>query len=339
MESKEAWMRSRLMFTRVLAGALAVALAGSGLGLATQARPAVQATQRPFLWRVDGPVPSYLYGTIHVPDRRVLELPAVVRRVFDVSDAVYTELPLDTATQLSIAPRLLLPDGQDLRTVAGEELFGRLIRLITNAFGPNVPAGTGQLLASTMARLKPIMAMTQLMLLDYLPETLAGQQALDTVLYDMAIGAGKQVGGLETVDEQVAVLDALTIAEQVDALRSTIDRIEKPKPGEANSVRQLVDLYLAGDLEVLATEINRQDPEFEALQKKFKTSLLDDRNEKMADRIAARIAEKPARTYLFAVGAAHYPGESGVLSLLGRKGLKVTRLGPADESTIIRPSR
>jgi uncharacterized protein YbaP (TraB family) len=327
------------MLTRVLIGTLVIAVAGGAIVISGQTQPAAQATQKPFLWRVEGPVPSYLYGTIHVPDRKVLALPGVVRRAFDVSDGVYTELPLDTATQLSIASRLMLPEGQDLRTVAGEELFGRVIRLISNAFGPNLPPGADQLLVASMLRLKPMMAMTQLMLVDYLPEMLAGQKALDSALYDMAVSAGKQVGGLETVDEQLAVMDALTVAEQVDALRSTVNRLEKPRPGETNSVRDLVDLYLRGDLDVLAAEINRQDPEFEALQKKFTAKLLDDRNVKMADRIAARIGEKPARTYLFAVGAAHYPGETGLLSLLGKKGLKVTRLGPADEARITRPER
>src|SRR5262245_19889095 len=46
-----------------------------------QTQPAqVRATDKPFLWRIDGPVPSYLYGTVHVPDPRVLELPEVEDR-------------------------------------------------------------------------------------------------------------------------------------------------------------------------------------------------------------------------------------------------------------------
>ena len=33
---------------------------------------------RPFLWRIEGPVPSYLYGTIHLPDDVLTALPARV---------------------------------------------------------------------------------------------------------------------------------------------------------------------------------------------------------------------------------------------------------------------
>jgi len=40
--------------------------------------PAIQPTQNPLLWRIEGTVPSYLYGTIHIPDQRVLAVPDVV---------------------------------------------------------------------------------------------------------------------------------------------------------------------------------------------------------------------------------------------------------------------
>src|SRR6185295_13415884 len=65
------------------------------LSLGAQVAPQVRATEKPFLWRIDGAPPSYLYGTVHVPDQRVLELPEVVRRAFDASDVFNAEIPLD----------------------------------------------------------------------------------------------------------------------------------------------------------------------------------------------------------------------------------------------------
>ena len=55
----------------------------------------------PFLWMIDLDPPSFLLGTIHLPDERVLDLPPVVREAFDASEVVYTEITLDTATQQS----------------------------------------------------------------------------------------------------------------------------------------------------------------------------------------------------------------------------------------------
>src|ERR671927_413740 len=72
----------------------------AAISLGAQTAPAqVRATDKPFLWRIDGPVPSYLYGTVHVPDPRVLELPEVVRKAFDASDVFNAEIPLDPETQ------------------------------------------------------------------------------------------------------------------------------------------------------------------------------------------------------------------------------------------------
>ena len=60
---------------------------------AAAAKPAT-AIEKPFLWRIETPVPSYLFGTIHLPDDRVTTLPTVVQQVLDSIDALYTEIPM-----------------------------------------------------------------------------------------------------------------------------------------------------------------------------------------------------------------------------------------------------
>src|SRR5215472_8171208 len=85
-------------------------LAGCAIGASAGAQaPAVQPTQKPLLWRIEGTVPSYLYGTIHIPDQRVLALPDVVTRAMNASDAVYTEVVLDQATLSAAAAAGQLP--------------------------------------------------------------------------------------------------------------------------------------------------------------------------------------------------------------------------------------
>jgi uncharacterized protein YbaP (TraB family) len=182
----------------------------------------------------------------------------------------------------------------------------------------------------------PFAAATQLGLLDYLPDLLAGRMPLDLKLYNDAAQAGKETGGIETLEEQTALLNSVSMDDQVKLLLSALDEIEHPKPGEGNSIRRLVDLYLAGDLASVASELDKQDPEHEILGKKFQTRLLDDRNIKMADRIAARCRENKTRSYFFALGAAHYAGETGIVNQLTKKGFKVTRLKAADAASIVR---
>ena len=79
----------------------------------------------PFLWRVEGPTPLYLFGTIHVPDDRVLTLPPSVVKAFTDSSAVYTEIPMDTATQMGVMGKVMLPDGsQPPRSSASRSTTG-----------------------------------------------------------------------------------------------------------------------------------------------------------------------------------------------------------------------
>ena len=64
---------------------------------------------KPFLWRIEAEPPSYLFGTVHVPDARVTTLPVIVRRSFRASDVLVTEIPLDRtfdAQQLEPTPPL-----------------------------------------------------------------------------------------------------------------------------------------------------------------------------------------------------------------------------------------
>lgn len=240
-----------------------------GITLATQnPPPQVRSTDKPFLWRIEGRVPSYLYGTIHVPDPRVLELPDVVRRAMDVSDVFNAEIPLDAGTQMGMLGRIMLPQGQDLRKIAGDEVFARLVKAITNALGNGLPPGAAEILASTLAPMKPWAAMSQVELLEFLPDMMAGRQPLDAMLYGMATSAGKEVGGLETVDEQIGVFEAFTIDEQVRMLTSTLNDLEKPRPAGVSPTRKLVNLYLAGDLGGLAGELNGQYPDDPALKNK-----------------------------------------------------------------------
>jgi uncharacterized protein YbaP (TraB family) len=83
-------------------------------------------TERPFLWRIDGETPSYLYGTIHLPDDRVLALPDVVREAIESSDGLYTEIPMELSEQLKAASKIMLPGMTTLSDKLPEDLHDRL---------------------------------------------------------------------------------------------------------------------------------------------------------------------------------------------------------------------
>jgi uncharacterized protein YbaP (TraB family) len=281
-------------------------------------------------------VPSYLYGTVHVPDPRVLEIPDVVRRALNASDVFTAEIPLDASTQASLLGKIMLPPGQDLRKILGEDVFARMIRVIGKTLGTSAMPGLAEMLGTTLSPMKPWAAMSQIELLEFVPDIAAGRQPLDATLYGIASKAGKELGALESVDDQINVFEGFTNEEQVRMLVATLDDIEKPRPNGLSPAQELVNLYLAGDLNQLEVEANKQQPQDAALSKKMTARVVDDRNTKMSAKIAELCSRKPARSYFIAVGALHYAGQTGIITQLTKKGFKITRLAPRDAASIVR---
>jgi len=260
----------------------------------------------------------------------------VVRRAFNASDVINAELPLDAATQLSMMGKIMLQPGQDLKSIVGDAVFTRIIRAVSKGVGSAAPPGAADVLAAMLSPMKPWAVMSQVELLEFLPDISAGRQPLDAMLYGMASKDGKELGALETVDEQVAVFEAFTNEEQAKMLVSALDDLEKPRPSGKSPSRELVELYLAGDMDRLAAEMNKQQPQDAALNRKFIGRVINDRNTKMAEKIAQLCAKKPPKSHFFAIGALHYACDTGIVSLLTKKGYKITRLGPNDAGSIVR---
>jgi uncharacterized protein len=320
-------MRTRWMPWMGLVALFALVL----VPLDVQTRPLVaeEGQPAPFLWKIEGNgPPTYLYGTIHVPDPRVLELPSAVTKAFGASQAVFTEIRMDPATQMGVQAKVMLPDDQHLKDVVGPLLFDRLSKAVDRSLPKDAPPAMGAMLSSMLDRLKPWAAMSYVELLEFLPDMMAGHQALDAMLYDQAQKDGKEVGALETVDEQLAVFEGFSNEEQARMLKLTLDSMDEAAAKHKSPTEDLIKGYLSGDLAKLSlmmTESMRVDP---VLFGKFSARAVDERNKLMVDRLLVKRAERPDKTCFFAVGALHYAGDTGIIGLLRKKGLTVTRVPP-----------
>jgi uncharacterized protein len=307
---------------------LTVAVRAQATAQAPAPAPPATARAHPLLWAVGRTNPSYLFGTIHLPDARVVTLPPAVERALDEAGALVTEIPMDAALQLSVMGKVMLPNDQTLADVVGAPLAARLDRAIAQSLPKDAPPGTAQMLGKMMQRMKPWAAMTQLSLLEFLPDLMAGRKPLDAMLWDRAQKAGKQVGALETVDEQLAVFEGFSLGDQKRLLELTLDGLDESRNKPKSPTQELIDAYLTGDLDVLTRAMNDAMQGDRELMSRFTAVALDARNTVMATRIRARLAEHPGTRYFFAVGAAHYAGEGGVVALLKKAGLEVTRVTP-----------
>ncbi|MFZ1575441.1 MAG: TraB/GumN family protein [Chromatiaceae bacterium] len=264
----------------------------------------VAGDERALLFEISKPAapPCYLFGTLHSEDPRVLALSPATRDAFERSPVFILEMIPDAQALARSLKIMVYEDGRDLARVAGAPLYGRLVAALAELGLPE----------AAIRGFKPWAAATLL----GLPPVDKGE-FLDIHLYRTALAAGKQVIGLETIEEQVAIFDSLGEDDQILLLKETLDtRDQLPLVFErllaAYLDRDLTALALLGDL-----YLGQGDP---GLAENFRRVALDDRNLRMAARLDAYLR---AGGCFIAVGALHLPGEGGLLARLGRAGLRV----------------
>lgn len=169
-----------------------------------------QRFDRGLLWRVEkqGSEPSYVYGTVHLADKRVTTLPDIVKKQFDAARSFTMEIALDPSSIAELAARMVFSDGRDLPAVAGEELFGKIVPRLA---GIGVPQEIAR-------RFKPWAVTLMLVMPPQDPE-----EVLDQTLLRAARQQDKVLHYLETVDDQVTAFEDMPVADQVAFLRYTVE--------------------------------------------------------------------------------------------------------------------
>ena len=264
------------------------------------------------LWRVqkDGGPVSWLFGTLHSTDARLRRLPPEVDRAIGQSRTMVFELLESPEGTAKFVQAMQLPEGRRLEDILGPELFRRTAAAAA-------PLGVP---VETLQRLKP-WGLVQLLIFPpiELVRLSKGEPAFDSWLQAEGRRRGKTLQALETYEEQIDVFNGMSEAEQVAMVT---DMLADHENIEAHFNR-LFRAYLKGDVAAILAETNDisgvTDP---AAAERLKQRLIDDRNRIMAARIAPLLRDGGA---FIAIGAAHLPGEDGVLARLTARGYSVTR--------------
>lgn len=272
---------------------------------------------KPLLWRIAGAKPSYVFGTIHLAGPRETQLAPAVKSAIDGADAVYCEVALDSKSQMTAATAMM-GKGKVLGEKLPKDLYDRVEAELKH-INPTLSLGPLQSME--------VWALN--VLLPLLEEQLKNPMAkpLDVQIYALGQSAGKEVGGIETLDEQFKALAGFSDEEQLALLRGTLDEMEKARRENRSPLGDLREAYLSGDLaKIDATMKEAMDTIDPALVKRFIDVLLTRRNHHMAERIAAKIKADTGKSFFFAIGAGHLGGEEGVPRLLEKAGMKVERV-------------
>jgi uncharacterized protein YbaP (TraB family) len=267
----------------------------------------VSAQYNSLLWKISGnglQKPSYLFGTMHTAERRVLGMSDAAIPYFAETGAYAMELDPKESFNLSMVSKLMMGKGHSLKAMIPEREYQMLDSIVKQQVGFSL---------KLFDNIAPIFVMTILQTanIESGDSSEKGEQVLDLFFYERAKKEKKKTLGIETVDEQIDALNALSYQEQADML---VEELRKYESRE-DVMQDMVRYYLNQNLDSLLM-LNDEEP----MPEKFYKALITDRNRRMAN----RIADFTAKQQLFiAIGALHLPGEKGVIELLRKKGFLV----------------
>lgn len=270
------------------------------------------------LWRVetDGAAPSYLFGTMHMSDPRVLALPRPVEAAFEASDTLVIETTdvLDPSKMMAA----MLSDPALMMFTDDTTLFSLLSRDDRAA----LEDGLGRLgiPPSSVAKMKPWMLASMVaMPACERARKVAGEPVLDVVLAERAQEAGKPVEGLETGAEQLAAIASLPMDFH---LRGLVD-LMRLGDGVDDVMETMTVIYLDGDTGAFGPFFEKALPAEDGSDggfPVFEETMITARNHTMAERAAPFLDAGGA---FVAVGALHLPGGEGLVALLRDAGYRV----------------
>lgn len=252
------------------------------------------------LWKISGnglTKPSYLFGTIHLTDERVFNIGDSLYKAIEISEGLAVEAnPEELAAYFIDEVSKQLNDSRKIKELLSDVKFKEYSKKLSKKF--NKPAD--QITSKDILKEKN----------KWVTESYRkGKMTtfLDAYLYDIARKQGKWTGGIEDVSDQKGVIDNLIDASDVEWIASDTEN----KSDE--SIEKMIQLYINGDLDGIEGFSNFSDSA-------YRYELLTKRNIKMARRMDSLSS---IRSMVFAIGAAHLPGKTGVIQLLMDKGFSV----------------
>ena len=258
------------------------------------------------LWQLTGTSNRIMVlGSIHFLRAGDYPLAPAITAAFDGADIVLMEIDMDDLDAVGSA-----------RTVAAlaRDSMGRTLPELLGRKAWRAALAQARGLGLDLATLSPFEP--------WYAAIVVTQQRLTQLGFDQSLGVeskltadarqrGKEIRGLETLESQLGILDALSPDAQRAFLKGTLD--EASEIGDAAD--GMIAAWKAGDVRALNADLLdsvRDQPEL------YRT-LIVRRNEHFARAIGKLVND--SRDYLIVVGTLHLVGQDSVLRMLDRAGI------------------
>ena len=258
------------------------------------------ASANTLLWRITGnnlSRPSYLFGTMHVTDKKAFQFQDSLYRFLEDVDAFAMEVHPDSITAL-VADYLNRDEEVDWDGVLGQEELKQLDAQLKKA-AQKLPPGS---------KSRQVKFLLTKLMNDDKAEKDAMDTFMDAYLYEVARRNTKEIHGLEKVADQLVALSVLPRGLQVT---NFLKLLEKWNPSMTSPIHEL---YYKEDIEKMEGFYRTM----------FTDSVLHvflyNRNAVMVKKMDSLMKAKSLFT---AVGAGHLAGKKGVIELLRQRGYRV----------------
>lgn len=250
----------------------------------------------------------YLAESVHLLKSDQSALPPAFARAYAAASTIVMELDLshvDADTmQAWMLEHGLLPGESTLRDAVGEDVYRRAA---TETARLGVPI-------ETLQKFEPWVVALMLTDLEYLKLGYDPEQGVERQIEREAERDGKQIRGLETLDEELGQLEHLTPSQQSRFLDLTVEEMHDA----GHDTDDLLAAWRAGDTRKLAHLLADDYQSFPELYR----ALVTDRNARWMPQIEGFLEGR--HDYLVIVGALHLVGPGGLLELARRDGLTAT---------------
>lgn len=287
-----------------VAARVTAALAALGLAFAAAADPAA--------WRLTGQDGGEitLLGSMHVLRATDHPLPPSVDALIERAETIVMELDLDdidAATQQRVVlGAAMLAQGTELADVLDVDLYRQLEQR----------AAELKIDLALLAPFEPWFLSVMLLDLGMRRYGFEPERGVEQYVLARARAGRKDIVGLETLEFQIGIFDALPPRSQQMMLAQTLAELDEAE----TAMVAMADAWRAGELEALSGELLDDFDDFPGLY----DALVTQRNEAWIGNLENLLAT--GRRYLVVVGALHLVGDDSVIDLLAARGHRIARL-------------
>ncbi|MGQ0579600.1 MAG: TraB/GumN family protein [Betaproteobacteria bacterium] len=299
--------RSATRYLRRLLLIVAALAAGNVLAQQTGATPLV--------WEVRSASNAvYLLGSIHLGRSDMYPLGPVVEKAYQAAKVVALEAdPTDPQAVMAAVAASLYQPPETLQKNLPSPMLARLSRTLER-YG---------IALEQVQPMKPFLVAITLASIEYVNAGFDPSLGVDVHFARRARQDGKPVVQLESFGGQIALMNNLSGRLQESLLQETLESIDN---GEIPAlVDSMVRAWKSGDAKKLQDAVSTEERKLpSALAQEFHRHLISDRNIAMAEKIETML--KGTDAHFIVIGAAHLPGQDGVLQILSAKGNRVSPL-------------